>query len=99
MSKTFNKLAMGAIVILFIVMVCLLGSEPNSTSGYSSPEEYIEIKMQTEYPDMTYDDIVVDNYRQSPNGNQSQLDYRVYDQGKVVFAGVITSGEAKGLYF
>ena len=99
MSKTFNKLAMGAIVILFIVMVGLLGAEPDSASGYSSPEEYVEFKMQTEYPDMTYDDIVVDNYRQSPDRNQSQLDYRVYDQGKVVFAGVITSGEVEGLYF
>ena len=48
---------------------------------------------------MTYDDIVVDNYRQSLDGNQSQLDYRVYDQGEVIFAGVITSGEAEGLYF
>lgn len=99
MSKTFNKLVMGAIVILFIVMIGLLGSEPDSTSGYSSPEEYIEVKMRTEHPDMTYDDIVIDNYRQSPDENQSQLDYRVYDQGEVIFAGVITSGEAEGLYF
>ena len=98
MNKAF-KVIVGVMVGILALGIFILGPEKDTTDKYDNPTEYVEYKMQTEHPDLEYDDIVLYNYRQIPNGGPSQLDYKVYSEGHVVLTGMIESGEIEGLYF
>ena len=97
MSKTLRQITWGAIVGLVIVLLSALGPEPEPKEVVT-PKEYIESKIESENPGITYDEIVVCDYQTGDDGEPNKLSYRVYFDDDVILQGEVMSGEG-GVYF